>query len=227
MRKPCLAGLCLAAMSCFACAQTEGPLPTKNGFYLEQPGIRKPHLTHAVPAAYPDDPKLAQTKYACVVSAVVGPAGTVSAVEVENAQPSPFDQSAMKAVSESTFSPGTLKGQPVAVEMQIYVIFSGDGSPAVPTTEHGASFRNPRPTFDPNPEYSKEARKARLSGEVLVSFMVKEDGTTRDIQVIRKLGSGLDEQAVKAVRQWRFEPAMIDGNAIPDRVMTEMTFRLQ
>jgi TonB family protein len=151
----------------------------------------------------------------------------VSAVAVENAQPSAFDQAAMKAVSESTFSPGTLRGQPVAVETQLYVIFSGDANPAVPSMEHGASFRNPRATFDPNAEYSKEARKIRLSGVVLISFMVKEDGTTDDVQVIRKLGAGLDDEAVKAVRRWRFEPATIDGNAVPERIVTEMSFRLQ
>jgi TonB family protein len=54
-----------------------------------------------------------------------------------------------------------------------------------------------------------------------------EDGTTADIRVVRKLGGGLDEEAVKTVKRWRFEPAMIDGNAIPARISTEMSFRLQ
>jgi outer membrane biosynthesis protein TonB len=110
MRRLCHIALCAAAMACPALAQLQDPTPTDGGFYLPVLGVSRPYILHAVPAAYPDDAKLAQTKYVCVVGAVAGPAGTVSAVEVENAQPSPFDQAAMKAVSGSTFSPGTLHG---------------------------------------------------------------------------------------------------------------------
>lgn len=223
MRRLCPVVLSLAATSCIALAQAPDPVPNQDGSYLLQPGISRPRLMQAVPADYPAG---ASAEYVCVVRAVVSPSGSVSAVAVENQQPSPFDQAAMKAVSESTFSPGMLRGQPVAVETELYVIFR-DGAAAIPTMNHGASFRNPRPTYDPNAEYSEKARRARVSGTVLVSFVVMEDGRTSDIRVIRKLGAGLDEQAVKAVRQWRFEPATIDGNPVPDRITTEMSFNLR
>jgi TonB family protein len=228
MRSLSLIVFSLAAVGCAALAPAQDPEPDQHGIYIVQPGITRPHLIHAATAEYPANPGVADMRHACVVRTVVGPDGTVTAVDVENSEPSPFDQAAMKAVSQSSFSPGTLRGQPVPVETELYVVFRGAGNPAIPSMQRAvSSFRNPRPTYDPNAEYSNKARKARVSGTVLLSFVVREDGTTSDIRVIRKLGAGLDEEAIKAVRQWRFEPATIDGNPIPDRITTEMSFHLQ
>jgi len=57
------------------------------------------------------------------------------------------------------------------------------------------------------PEYSKEARMARLQGTVVLYVVIGEDGRARDMRVGRPLGMGLDEKAMTAVSQWRFAPA--------------------
>jgi TonB family protein len=61
--------------------------------------------------------------------------------------------------------------------------------------------------YCPHPDYSDEARKARLAGEVLLEFTVLPDGKATNIRVIRSLGMGLDEKAIEAVRKWQFKPA--------------------
>lgn len=90
----------------------------------------------------------------------------------------------------------------------------------------GGGVSAPRPIYDPEPEYSEEARKAKYQGTVVLWVIVGPDGRPRDIRVSRPLGMGLDEKAVEAVRQWRFEPARKDGQPVPVQVSIEVNFRL-
>jgi len=75
--------------------------------------------------------------------------------------------------------------------------------------------------FKAEPEYSDDARRARLSGEVLVEVVIDEHGHVRDMEVVRSLGLGLDEEAIKAVSKWRFKPATKDGK--PVAILGEVT----
>ena len=79
------------------------------------------------------------------------------------------------------------------------------------------------------PEYTSEARKARIQGTVTLDVVVVEDGTVGEVRVTRSLDEeyGLDEQAVKAVKQWSFKPGTRDGKPVPVRVSIEMTFTLK
>jgi TonB family protein len=76
------------------------------------------------------------------------------------------------------------------------------------------------------PQYSEEARKARLEGKVLIVLVVGDDGTPRDVRVSRPLGFGLDEEAVERVRAWRFSPGQRAGNPVPVVTTIEVNFRL-
>jgi TonB family protein len=90
----------------------------------------------------------------------------------------------------------------------------------------GGGVSAPLPIYKPEPEYSPEARLARLQGTVILSLIVGIDGKAHAIQVARSLGMGLDERAIEAVRQWRFDPAKKDGKAVPVAVDVEVSFRL-
>lgn len=76
------------------------------------------------------------------------------------------------------------------------------------------------------PEYSDEARRARYQGTVVLSLVIDENGAPNNIQVVRRLGMGLDEKAVEAVQQWLFRPGMKDGRPVKVRVNVEVNFRL-
>ena len=78
-----------------------------------------------------------------------------------------------------------------------------------------------------DPEYTDEARKARISGTVLVEVTVTTEGTVEDVQVIRSLEKTLDRQAVDAAKKWRFKPGTKDRKPVPVRVSLEMTFNLK
>jgi TonB family protein len=57
-------------------------------------------------------------------------------------------------------------------------------------------------------------------------LIVGKDGHAQDVGVIRGIGYGLDEQAVRAIRTWRFKPAMKDGRAVPVYATIEVHFHL-
>ena len=90
----------------------------------------------------------------------------------------------------------------------------------------GGGVSAPRPIYDPEPEYSDEARINKFQGDVVLWVVVGPDGTPREIRVQRSLGMGLDEKAVTAVKNWRFQPAMKDGQPVSVQVSIEVKFRL-
>lgn len=67
-----------------------------------------------------------------------------------------------------------------------------------------------------NPQYDVAARKLKIGGHVLVYLQVNASGIPDHLRIVRPLGAGLDEAAVKAVAHYRFKPAEEDG--VPVRV---------
>jgi TonB family protein len=63
-------------------------------------------------------------------------------------------------------------------------------------------------------------------GTVVLWLVVGPDGRPRDIKVLRTLGLGLDEKAIEAVKNWRFEPAMKDGKPVSCMINVEVNFHL-
>ncbi len=90
----------------------------------------------------------------------------------------------------------------------------------------GGGVSAPRPLYDPEPEYSEEARKAKYQGVCVLMLVVGPDGRPRDIHVASSLGLGLDEKAIEAVKTWKFEPAMKDGKPVAVAINVQVDFRL-
>jgi periplasmic protein TonB len=90
----------------------------------------------------------------------------------------------------------------------------------------GGGVSAPKAIYAPDPEYSEEARKAKYQGTCILNLIVDPDGKPRDIRVFRSLGLGLDEKAIQAVNQWRFEPARKDDKPVAVAISVEVTFRL-
>jgi periplasmic protein TonB len=84
----------------------------------------------------------------------------------------------------------------------------------------------PRAIYSPEPEFSEEARRSKYQGEVTLLATITADGRTRDLQVVRSLGMGLDEKALEAVRTWRFEPAKKDGRPVAVQMNIIVSFHL-
>ena len=90
----------------------------------------------------------------------------------------------------------------------------------------GGGTSAPRPIYSPEPEFSEEARKAKYQGVCTLSLIVGADGRPRNIRVLSSLGMGLDEKAIEAVKNWKFEPAMRDGHPVNVEIAVEVDFHL-
>jgi periplasmic protein TonB len=90
----------------------------------------------------------------------------------------------------------------------------------------GGGVTAPRAIYSPDPEFSEEARKAKFQGTVVLFLVVGTDGRAHDVRIVRSLGMGLDEKAIEAIHQWRFEAGRKNGVPVAVQVNVEVSFRL-
>jgi TonB family protein len=80
--------------------------------------------------------------------------------------------------------------------------------------------------FKPKPDYTDEARKMKLEGEVLIRALFTAGGEVRVLDVVRGLGHGLDETAVRAAQQIKFKPAQREGQPVDSTATVHILFQL-
>jgi protein TonB len=87
----------------------------------------------------------------------------------------------------------------------------------------------PRVLREVRPQYTSDAMRAKVQGQVLLECVVRPDGAVGDVQVIRSLDStfGLDQEAIKAAKQWRFAPGTRLGEPVSVLITIELTFTLR
>ncbi len=104
---------------------------------------------------------------------------------------------------------------------------SGQDAPRV--YRPGEGVKLPRLVTEVKPNYTREAMDARIQGTVRLEAVVLTTGEVGDVEVTQSLDAvyGLDDEAVKAIRQWRFEPGTKDGKPVAVRVEVEMSFKLK
>jgi protein TonB len=90
----------------------------------------------------------------------------------------------------------------------------------------GGGVSAPRVIYQPEPEYSEEGRKTKTQGTVVVDCVVGPDGRVHDMRISKSLGMGLDEKALEALRNWKFDPARKDNQPVAVLVSVEVNFRL-
>jgi len=91
----------------------------------------------------------------------------------------------------------------------------------------GAGITPPRLLHEVKADYTEEARVRGIRGEVVMEIVIRRDGTVGDTKILRRLGNGLDERAVDAVRQWRFAPAVRQGSPVDVLVEVSVEFKLR
>jgi protein TonB len=91
----------------------------------------------------------------------------------------------------------------------------------------GSGIEPPALLREVKPDYTEEARRRGVEGDVVMEIVVRHDGTVGDVRVLQGLGHGLDQRAIAAVRQWRFSPARRRGAAVDVMVEVAMEFKLR
>jgi TonB family protein len=156
---------------------------------------------------------------------------------------------ATEAIRQWLYSPATKAGSPIDVKVYV-VVNSNNGSVstslepdlAFPVEPHksvpeqvaqgflyyiqAGVVEAPHAIYTPDPEYSKAARAAKYQGLVVVGVIIGADGTVSDVWVTRKAGLGLDQETLRAVRTWKFQPAVKAGKPVPVLASIQSQFHL-
>ena len=155
----------------------------------------------------------------------------------ETAMTLPFQQ---MSAAEMTL-PGTVSGSSTSQSTG-----SGSGSGAGPGTgsgigpgygggfgggayRPGSGITLPTVVREVKPAYTADAMRAKVQGSVWLECIVMPDGSVGDVKVTRSLDPifGLDQEAIKAAKQWRFRPGMRQGAPVPVIITIELTFTLR
>ncbi len=91
----------------------------------------------------------------------------------------------------------------------------------------GGNVTKPVKIFSPQPQYTEEARRARIQGVVIVQAIIDCRGDVTDVTILKGLPLGLSEATVAAISQWRFHPATLNGMAVSVYYNLTVNFRLQ
>ena len=145
-----------------------------------------------------------------------------------NAAASPRDAANSRAVTTGGFSSGARAPRPITNAGEVQTAGFDVRAPAQPSV---AAVTKPtdRPVeivFKPTPEYTDEARSARIEGTVSLELEFTAAGDVRVLRVVRGLGHGLDEAAQLAALRIRFKPAQSDSGPVDSRATVHITFRL-
>jgi TonB family protein len=91
----------------------------------------------------------------------------------------------------------------------------------------GSGIDPPRLLREVKAEYTEDARRHGITGDVELEIVVRRDGSVGDVNILKGLGAGLDQRAVAAVRQWRFSPAHRKGEPVDVIVEVAVEFTLR
>jgi protein TonB len=91
----------------------------------------------------------------------------------------------------------------------------------------GSGIEPPTLLHEVKPDYTEDARRRGVEGDVVMEIVVEANGRVGHVRVLQGLGYGLDERAVAAVRQWRFSPATRRGATVSVMVEVAMEFKLR
>lgn len=91
----------------------------------------------------------------------------------------------------------------------------------------GSGIEPPSLLKEVKPDYTEEARRRGVEGDVVMEIVVRHDGSVGEVRVLQGLGHGLDERAIAAVRRWRFSPATRRGAPVDVLVEVTMEFKLR
>jgi protein TonB len=160
---------------------------------------------------------------AVVAPVIPAPADPVDVAGVLNARP---DLSAPGGTGTGG-APGTGRGTGMGEGQGSGIGPGSGGGTGGGPYQPGNGIEPPRLLKEVRPVYTDEARRRTLEGDVVLEIVVTRSGSVDRVRVVRGLGAGLDQNAIAAVRQWRFDPARRQGAAVDVVVEVSVEFRLR
>lgn len=200
-------------------------------------GVSAPRVVKEVKPGYPPAVMTAGVTGAVQLQCIVRTDGTVEDVKVTVPLHPELDKEAVRALSEWRFEPGRRDGKAVPVLVDVEMTFTLREDPAQPghrgpsldspeVLRPGKNVTTPVIVSERKPAYTPGALQSKAQGSVKLEAVVLPDGTIGDVRILERLHPELDQESVRALRQWQFKPGTKDGAAVPVRVEVEMSFTL-
>jgi TonB family protein len=183
--------------------------------------------SYTTPPLYSDDARRQGIEGVVTARAHVDTSGRLSQVRVVKGLGFGLDQNALVALRQWRFRPGTRGGAPAATDVEIDIEFT------LRNETINALIANDMATLvGPGITPPKAVRVVQLKagpagvrGTVALDVVLLEDGTPRIVRILRSLTPEADETAVRAFEQWRFSPAVKNGQPVKVRMNAEVNFR--
>jgi len=193
--------------------------------------VKPPKLIKGLAPVYPQVARQAQVEGMVILEAKTDEQGNVIEARVLRSIPI-LDQAAIDAVKQWKYEPLVVDGKARKVIFTVTVRFMLKEGDKVKTLEKFAQgavraendIKPPKLVKEVAPVYPEIARVAVIEGVVILGVKTDEEGKVKDVIVLRSIPL-LDQAAIDAVRQWVYEPLVIDGKAVP--VVFTVTVRFQ
>ena len=186
-------------------------------------------IEYTTPPLYSDEARDRGIEGIVLLEVRVSADGHPGSLRVEKGLGFGLDENALLAVREWKFSPGQRSGKPVETTTEVRVEFSlrnaelNESIANDMATRVGPGVVPPRIIHRVDPQYA-DGKTHAGAGRVVLDAVIQENGVPKVVRVIRSLSWELDENAISALKQWRFSPAMKDGHPVKVRMNVEMTF---
>ena len=181
--------------------------------------IKPPRLIKRVDPVYPQEALKERVQGIVILGARTDSAGRVEDVIVQRSAPL-LDQAAVDAVKQWIYEPMVIDGKPVKVVFTVQLNFM------MIDERNDETGLTPKLISRVEPVYPKEARMARMEGVVILEARVDETGKVTSAKALRSIPK-LDQAAIDAVKQWKYEPVVVDGKPIPVVITVTVRFVLK
>jgi len=186
-----------------------------------------PKLIKKVDPVYPEAAKKAGVEGSVILEATTDAQGRVASVRVLRSVPL-LDQAAIDALKRYVYEPMVVGGEPRPFVFTVTMKFRLDDQ-KMPQVSSDAGFEGlvkpPKLVKKVDPAYPEIARQARVEGSVILEATTDRYGKIANVRVLRSIPL-LDQAAVDALRQWVYEPMVIDGKPQPVTFTVTMQFKL-
>lgn len=195
--------------------------------------IKPPKIIKKVQPVYPVEARQAKVEGAVILGVRTDNQGRVKSAMVYKSKEPLLVEPTIAAVKQWIYEPLVIQGKPVeavftvTVNYKLKEVIGGVIGGATGSDEAAVHAVPPKIIRKVKPVYPKEAREAGIQGTVVLEATTDEEGKVVKVKILKSESSLLNEAAVDALRQWKYEPIYKDGEPVGVTFTVTMTFKLQ
>lgn len=195
--------------------------------------IKPPKLIKKVEPVYPEEARKARVSGVVILGVRTDIQGRIKNAMVYRSKDPLLVKPSIDAVKQWVYEPLYIKGEPVEAVFTVTVTFKLNGKQEGVVGEVEAPIRAmgeikpPKLIKKVDPVYPEEARKEGIQGVVILEATTDEEGNVVKVKVLESESSLLNQQAVDALKQWKYEPFYVDGKPVGVIFTVTVTFRLK